>query len=377
MPINTMLALQLNIFMVMLLSSIAGHAYFKLDRSEQAHRLFFRLILLTLFILVLEILSVALNSREYADYIIVHRLVDTLGFALSPLVPFCTVLYVGRKTRQYKKISAKIFWLAVPLALNGIVSVGSYHFNWIFSISADNIYGRGPLFLVSPLTFYLYYATNLAVLYGGRKMSGKEELLILGTLTVIPAAMSVFQLYYFIYLTIWNSMAIAVIINYVFLIHSQAKIDPLTGLGNRIAYNEYIAGLAGKSDLVLAAVTIDLDDFKSINDIHGHHEGDKVLRLFAGQLADTFEGRGIPIRVGGDEFVILISENDEAIVEQYVARLQDRINDHNARSGAPYPIRFSYGIAIYGEPYNSIDELICHSDKLMYQTKRRKTDGPS
>ncbi len=367
-----MLALQLNIFMVLLLSSIAGHAYFKLDRKEQANRLFFILILLTLLVLVLEILSVALNSGYYIDFIIAHKLVDTLGFTFAPLVPVCAVLYVYKKTNQDRKINNKIFWLSAPLVVNSITSIGSYSFNWLFSITSENMYVRGPLWVISPMTCYFYYIVNFAVLYNSRKKLIKEELLVLSMLTLIPAVMSVFQLYYFVYLTIWNSAAIGIIINYIFIIQSQAKIDPLTGLGNRVAYNEYVANLRRKSNIVLAVVNIDLDDFKSINDIYGHHEGDKVLRLFARELQNIFKGKGVPIRIGGDEFIVLLNENQKDVVEKYIKMLIDRVNGYNARSDMPYRIKFSYGMTIFDDMYNNIDELIQHSDRLMYERKAGK-----
>ncbi|MDT8903986.1 GGDEF domain-containing protein [Anaeroselena agilis] len=317
----------------------------------------------------------ALNSGYYPNFIVAHKLVDTLGFALSPLVPICAVSYVYKRTNKYKKVNSKAFWLAIPFFVNGIISVGSFSFDWIFSITPENVYVRGPLFFVSPLTYYFYYTVNLAVLCAARKKFSKEELLILGMLTIIPAVMSVFQLYYFIFLTIWNSTAIAVIINYIFIIHSQTKIDPLTGLRNRVAYNEYIEGLRGKRNIVLSVVTIDLDDFKSINDTHGHHEGDKVLRIFAGQLEDIFEGKGVPIRLGGDEFVVLLDENQRAVVETYIKILNDKINAYNLRSELPYRIKFSYGLTVFDDRYNSVDELIRHSDKLMYIEKQRRIDG--
>lgn len=370
-----MLALQLNIFMTILLSCIAGHAYFKLDRKEQVHRLFLLLILLTLLILVLEILSVALNSGYYTNIITAHKLVDTSSFTLCPLVPICAVLYVYRKTNKYREINNKVFWLSVPFIINGIASIGSYSSNWIFSITPENIYVRGPLFFISPMTIYFYYIVNLAVLYNSRRKLAKEELLMLSMLTIIPAVMSVFQLYYFIYLTIWNSTAIAVIINYIFIVHSQIKIDPLTGLGNRVAYNEYIASLRGKSNIVLSVVNIDLDGFKKVNDVYGHREGDEVLRFFARQLEDVFEGKGVSIRLGGDEFIVLINENRKDVIDKHIKILIDKINAYNAKNEMPYHIKFSYGMTTFNEMYNSIDELIHHSDKLMYEEKQKRIGG--
>lgn len=363
----------MNICMVILLSSIAIHAYFKLDRKAQAHRLFLVVILLTILLLILEILSVTLNSGYYSNFITAHKLVDTLGFTLSPLVPVSIVLYVYKRINKYKKINkSKFFWLSVPFVVNSIISLGSYHFNWIFGITDENMYIRGPLFFISPMALYFYYILNLLFLYASRKKHNKEELLILSLLTSLPAVMSIIQGYYFIFLTIWNSIAIAVIINYICIVHSQAKIDPLTGLGNRAAYNEYLASLCKTSNIVLSVVSIDLDNFKSINDICGHHVGDKVLRLFARQLKDVFIGKGVSIRLGGDEFIVLINENRKEVLEKYIKTLIDKINAYNEISDMAFRIKFSYGMAIFSNAYKSIDELMQHSDKLMYEEKRKK-----
>ncbi|MDU2063275.1 MAG: GGDEF domain-containing protein [Sporomusaceae bacterium] len=359
--------------MVILLSSIAIHAWFKLDRKERLHKLFLAFILITIFILLLEILSVLLNSTTYIHFITAHKIVDTLGFLLAPLVPICAVLYVYERMNKSTSINRNQFlWLGVPLAVNSIISLGCLKFNWIFSITDENIYVRGPLFLVSPITSYFYYLANLVILYRARAKISREELAILSLLTLIPSVLSIFQLYYFIYLTIWNSVAIAVVINYVFLVQSQARVDPLTRLGNRIAYNEYLAALANKSNIVLAAINIDLDDFKSINDSYGHHEGDRVLQLFARQLEEVFEGKGALIRWGGDEFIILINENRPEFLNRYIEMLNNHMNAYNVSSNKPYDIKYSYGMAIFDNTYNTIHELIEYSDKLMYEAKNKK-----
>lgn len=368
----------MNIFMVILLSSIAVHACFKLDKKEIVHRLFLVLIFLTMLILILEILSVLLNSSDYINFIMAHKLVDTLGFTLAPLVPITAILYTYKRTNKYKRINIKKnLWLSVPFVVNSIISLGSLKFYWIFGITNENIYVRGPLFSVSPMTSYFYYIINLLILYDAREGLNREERLILSLFTILPSLLSIFQLNYFIYLTIWNSVAIAVIINYIFIIHSLTKIDPLTRLGNRIAYDEYLASLSRKNKIVLAVVSIDLDDFKSINDVFGHHEGDKVLRVFARQLENVFEGKGVPLRMGGDEFIVLINENQREILERYMKILDYNINAYNESSDKPYHIKFSYGITIFNNQYCNIYELIQHSDKIMYEEKNKKNKNNS
>ena len=368
-----MIEVQVNIFMVLLLGSIAVHAYLKFNRKEPVHQLFFALIVLTIVILLLEMLSVLLNSASCKNLLVLHKLVDTAGFVLAPLAPIVAALYAYKRTNRYIRLKiGRIIWLGAPAFGNAIVSLGSYQYNWIFSITNENLYLRGPLFFISPVSISFYYCIILWVLYDNRKKINHEERVMLSLLPIIPFLLSVFQLYYFVYLTIWNSLAIAIVMNYIFILHNQTQIDPLTGLGNRLAYDECIANLSHKSKLVLSVVNIDLDDFKSINNLYGHHEGDKVLRAFASELKAVFDGVGLPIRVGGDEFIVWIRENNPAIIEQYMATLTERVKTYNEKTGRPYQVSFSYGMTVLNEQYNDLQELVQHSDKLMYEEKQRK-----
>ncbi|GAB6180172.1 hypothetical protein JCM14036_14910 [Desulfotomaculum defluvii] len=202
-------------------------------------------------------------------------------------------------------------------------------------------------------------------------------MIILSLFAIFPSLLSIFQLYYFIYLTIWNSLAIAIVINYIYIIHSQTKLDPLTRIGNRIAYDEHLTILSRKKNIVLAVLYIDLDDFKTINDVYGHDEGDKVLRIFARQLEEAFEWKGVSIRLGGDEFIVLINENRTKVLKGYIEQLNNNIYNYNVSSNKPYSIKYSYGMAIFNSSYKNIHELIQYCDKLMYEKKNKKHKGIS
>ena len=369
-----MLVIQMNIFMVILVSLVAVHAFSKLWRKVYTdHRLFFAVIVLTMLILILEIFSVVLNSPVFIGFMTVHRLVDTMGFALAPLVPILVVLFVYERTNKPIAINRmSMFLVSLPLLANTILSVGSFHFDWIFTITNQNVYVRGPLWLVSPLTSYFYYTVNLLLLYKARKGLAREELFVLSLLTLSPTLLSVFQLYFYVYLTIWNSVAIAVVINYIFIVHNQVKIDPLTRLGNRAAYDEQLEILSRKENRSLTVVNIDLDDFKIINDIYGHHEGDKVLKIFAKHVKKVFDGKGASIRLGGDEFIVFVNENRSEVVEAHIHALKYAVKKHNETSGMPYQIKFSYGMAIFNSSYKDVHELVRYSDKLMYQEKNKR-----
>ena len=369
-----MLMIQVNIFMLILLCGILLHACRGLNKNEAVHRAFIAMAGLTIVILVLEILSVVLNSDKYIEFIFVSKIVNVLGFVLAPLLPLAAGWYACKWINKGKKIKFDAFtWLlCLPFVVNGLVSVGSYHFNWIFSITPENIYVRGPLFLISPLICYFYYMLNWLFLYANRSQVSRYELLVLSLLTSLPAIFSGFQLYYFIFLTIWNSLGVAVVINYIFLVHSQSMRDALTGLGNRMAYDKYLDSLEGNKNIRLAVVYIDIDGFKSINDRLGHEVGDQTLKFFARQLEETFSENGTAIRLGGDEFIVLMKENRKSIVEEYVARLKERVKAYNDCNDSSRSIELSCGIAIYDDSYEDVYALIRYSDQLMYEDKRKK-----
>lgn len=372
--INTMLMIQANIFMLVLLCGILLHADRGLNKNEAVPRAFFAISGLTIVILVLEILSVVLNSEKYVDFIFASKMVNVLGFVLAPLLPLTASWYAWKWINKGAEIKFDAFtWLlCLPFIVNGLVSLGSYHFNWIFSITPENIYVRGPLFLISQLICYFYYMLNWLLLYAKSSQISRYELIVLSLLTVLPAIFSGFQLYYFIFLTIWNSLGVAVVINYIFLVHSQSMRDALTGLGNRMAYDKYLESLKGNKNIRLAVVYIDIDGFKSINDSLGHEVGDQTLKFFARQLDETFSKNGTAIRLGGDEFLVLMKENRKSIVEEHVARLRERIKAYNDCHDSSRNIELSCGIAIYNESYEDLYALIHYSDQLMYADKQKK-----
>ena len=83
-------------------------------------------------------------------------------------------------------------------------------------------------------------------------------------------------------------------------------------------------------------------------------------------------GKGMPVRVGGDEFMVLMREDRKEKVEQYIRTLIDRISVFNANNILPYRINFSYGLTVFDNTYNTVDEMIQHSDRRMYEDKQNK-----
>ncbi|QYR23613.1 EAL domain-containing protein [Paenibacillus sp. sptzw28] len=145
--------------------------------------------------------------------------------------------------------------------------------------------------------------------------------------------------------------------------------DTLTGLLNRLSFNQSLsqALLAKHTHIVL--MFIDLDRFKVINDTLGHSMGDQFLKLVAGRLTYHLEGRGEVFRIGGDEFVIMIqnSSHDEAVV--YAEKIISSFKSPFYLAGQEIYSTPSIGISL--SPYDGADAetLTKHADTAMHRAK--------
>ena len=329
---------------------------------------------LTLLILILEIFSIVLNNSNLVQFMGLHKLVNIVGFILAPgiivLGYIITLEWVNRY--QQEKIKANKL-LILPLIINGIATLMSYSGNGVFHITSENIYERGPLFFILPCVTYIYFAYTLFFIYKQRKKFTPSELVMFSLFFIIPAIFTIVQLKYSLYLTIWNSTAIVVVLVYIFILNDQAYRDILTGLQNRLAYEHYAQNINSKKLDKLFIIYIDIDDFKRINDQYGHYEGDEAIKVFASLLVEGFPKRQKKIiRLGGDEFLVLLENHILEAVENYIDKLTENVEVYNNSGKKPYVLKFSYGMACYTEAYESIYQLFEYVDQLMYNHKESK-----
>lgn len=144
--------------------------------------------------------------------------------------------------------------------------------------------------------------------------------------------------------------------------------DPLTGAGNRNYLNQVIQSLQSESSEV-ALIFIDLDEFKLINDSYGHEIGDQVLRSCVSRMLVKIRETDKLIRFGGDEFVIVASDNKPIDLQRFAERITSVFEAPFVTSSAEFDITASVGIAIAKESICASD-LLKHADIAMYQAKQ-------
>ena len=144
--------------------------------------------------------------------------------------------------------------------------------------------------------------------------------------------------------------------------------DPLTGLSNRQLFNDHLeAALRGPCGTAVDVLLLDLDDFKEVNDILGHHAGDQLLIEVGRRLRECVRPNDVVARLGGDEFVVLLvgSLAPDAVAERIVAsvRVPLRIDGTMLRPS------LSLGLASINEDAVDASELLRRADVAMYAAK--------
>ncbi len=157
------------------------------------------------------------------------------------------------------------------------------------------------------------------------------------------------------------------------LLEALTMTDEVTGLLNRRGFDhEFSRVLAGarRYDETGVLAFIDLDDFKTINDVHGHAAGDRVLHVVGQVLLGQIRECDVVARIGGDEFAVVLSKCTTKNGHRRATEFRNQVNDVTvAYGGSVIPVRASIGTTTFdGEA--EIAELLCRADNAMYARKR-------
>ena len=181
-----------------------------------------------------------------------------------------------------------------------------------------------------------------------------------------------------------SEQAAAVIYNSIVFEQTQedSLTDPLTGLPNtRFMFMHLTRELARAERLKseVSLLVMDLDNFKYINDTHGHHVGDRALRELAGVLRAAIRPYDICVRYAGDEFIVVLSGCGADEAERKRLELQTAIDEvvFEARPGKRVQLGISIGAAIFPHDGNTYETLLATADSRMYadKTSRKRASG--
>lgn len=156
-------------------------------------------------------------------------------------------------------------------------------------------------------------------------------------------------------------------------VHRMAYIDALTGVGNASAYMEAVSELNSRiaaGDAVFSVVAFDMNGLKKINDHYGHDNGDKAIIDAVGVICRVF-GHDHVYRVGGDEFIAILSAGDTEEIDRLFARFDDALEEENKKEKTYHlPLSISKGCAVFEkEKDTEYKSVFQRADTTMYQDK--------
>lgn len=152
-----------------------------------------------------------------------------------------------------------------------------------------------------------------------------------------------------------------------------SQTDELTGLNNRRGFENALQEILTSSpeDAVISIASIDMDNLKNINDIHGHAEGDYALSEIAKVLTKCLKENEFCARFGGDEFSAVLISDTKGRGEEFSSQVISMLEDISSSSGKPFNLHASIGISdLKGRDTNHIVTCMQEADEIMYAHKR-------
>ncbi len=355
--------------------------YFSSRRGSQSpprdQRLFYGLLAFNAIILAVEMLTRSVNGVNVAGARLINEGSNAALFALNPAPALFWLLYVEYqihgKSRFYRTIH--VVGIAV-VVVHGIAALLSPATGLLFSISDDNIYQRGPGYGFTAALNFGSILFAAAYLIHHRRIFAGKQFYSMFLFPIFPGVAAVVQVALYEPNVIWSALTLSVFLVYINVQNTRINTDYLTGLPNRRQLDEALVRRVQSRGEPFGVIMVDLDDFKTINDNHGHKAGDEALRA-AGQIFRAIlRRRDMVGRYGGDEFVALITATSEEEVKQTANRLKLAAEEFNSASGAPFRLRFSIGYGLYREG-ETPDQIVTRIDNKMYEEKNRRKNRRS
>jgi diguanylate cyclase (GGDEF)-like protein len=153
------------------------------------------------------------------------------------------------------------------------------------------------------------------------------------------------------------------------ILSNKAYRDPVTGLYNRVYFEEYMSRILADGRPVTLGY-LDMDGLKEINDYLGHQEGDRYLAAFGRLLKDNFRSGDLIARIGGDEFCVAMEGELEEVTRKKLEAARASLLE---RSTGEYPLRFSFGVCqVSGNETRRLKDILREADQRMYADKRAR-----
>ena len=376
---TTVIHIEINVLFLIILSVIAWQI--TVSVSKQASRVLFRYVVYgIMWTLILDVLWILIDGKKFPGGIALNKIVNALFLGSAVTMGCLWYLYILEALEcKISKTQARL--IMIPGTLFFILNFISIWTGWIFYVTEDNVYVRGPMFpaqaIASMIMLIVSLIHLLILLFDPRKESIRPKVKKLLNYYSVPVFGTLLSMAYTGMPGTWTCAAVSVILIYMNDQDDAILRDSLTGLNNRKtlqpAFNSYVRQISDNNKLYL--FIMDLDNFKTINDTLGHPTGDQALIEASQIILDTAGSRqGIVTRYGGDEFVIMGFFEDEPYAVSFADQMKQTFKRWNEEHERPYNLSTSIGYSRYHKD-ETLGELVSQADEKLYEDKRIRNKG--
>lgn len=289
---------------------------------------------------------------------IFHTFVKYTELCLTPIVPVVlTGVYPLLKTRKFAFI---------PCAVHVFLETLSAFTGFIFKVDHSNGYHHGRFywlyyfFVFFSVLYFLCATIRFGIKFQNRNFV--SLIVIIGFIllgTVFQATDSNIRI-------VWLTVAIGVILFYIYYCNMIYQVDSLTELLNRRAYDIHKSLLKKRAYIIF----FDVNNFKSINDSFGHTAGDSCLKCVANTIRETYDKIGLCYRIGGDEFCVITDKKARSgDIENLNKKFNNLLLTKNCNNMAVPSVAIGY--AFFNPKKSEISRTVKYADEQMYLNKHK------
>lgn len=290
-----------------------------------------------------------------------HIIVKYIEFCLAPIIPFVFT------SALYPMKSKKMIFLSNIIHIT--LETLSLFLGIVFYVDDKNVYHHGKLYWLYYLFVFLsmlYLFFNVAKFGAQFQNRNHSSLLMLFAFFAVGV---MFQNIDSDVKIVWLTVAISMMLFYIYYCNMISQLDALTELLNRRAYEVHKSSLKRKAYIIL----FDINNFKSINDNFGHNSGDMCLKSVASAIKKVYRKSGLCYRVGGDEFCVIIDRKaDFCKIEDLNAKFKSQILTHNNDTGTSPSVAVGY--ALFEPNKTPISDIVKKADEQMYLNKNHTNE---
>lgn len=331
--------------------------------------------------LVLGLVWMLIQDKYIAFNQVTGWLANSLSLICMSLTTYFWFLFAMARIRRNGKRPGRFseFICMIPIVLEILLCLTTQINGWVFRIAADGTYQKGPLFVFTSSLQYFYSicVCIYGIWYGVREKNHDKRNLcfLISSFILFPMFAGIIEIIIGGTPIMAPAIITALFIVFAYTQRSQIYNDSLTGLNNRRRLISLLEYRLAQTDAQhpLAIYILDANNFKKINDKHGHAEGDNALITISESMRRLAGEYNLFVsRFGGDEFVIVdyntVLNNPRLVIDRFNSILKHRCEEKELE----YYITAAIGYTIINNSDIQPEEAIKSADKMLYDKKKSR-----